>query len=379
MRGLCVAALTAALVVGATACTADQPAADPSSPSNSDSASGSVSPSPTTTPTEPSPTNPGSGPIEAKMDLLDWESVPGPIDDLVTRAGSWTLTVNQQRSKATLDGPNPLVFDAAKRSRISDALIDGEYVLLVSQDTLEEDPATATIIELDTGRHTTIDGDSEVPTVNGGTWALGAGRVVHPTVDGGGYCLAQHTLATARSEVGWCAEDRHGFNHAIISDYAIALLTFDDAQPSCRTIVALRQGEAVPLEATPFEGVTECKGWDGATLPDGQEIWSVVPKESRIDAGHFFAEGPSGNVDLGPGTSGSLTVCGAAAYFTRDPQREGDPAQLLSWTGEELTVVYESPSGGEAFITTPLRCGGDELTLTLLSEAGDEQVVATLE
>jgi hypothetical protein len=202
---------------------------------------------------------------------------------------------------------------------------------------------------------------------------------VHPTVDGSAYCLAQHTLATARSEVGWCAEDRHGFNHAIVSDDAIALLTFDDAQPSCRTLVALRQGEAVPLEATPFEGVTECKGWDGATLADGLEIWSVVPKESRIDAGHFFAETSSGIVDLGPGTSGSLTVCSGAAYFTRDPQREGDPAQLLRWAGDELTVVYESSSGGEAFITTPLRCGGGELTLTMLAEASDEQVVATLE
>ncbi len=379
MRRVPRAALWVAVLLGSSACTADQPATDDPKTSASTSPSSSPSTAPTASPTATSPSDPSTVPGDPKTELLSWEPVPGPIEDLVTRAGPWTLIVNQQRSKATLDGPDPLVFDAARRSRISDALIDGEYLLVVSQDTLEEQPATATIVELDTGRRTTIDGDSEVPTVNGGTWALGEGRVVHPTVQDGAYCLGLFTLATGRAEVGWCAEDRQGFNHAIISADAISLLTFDDSQPSCRTLVALRQGEAVPLEATPFEGVRECKGWDGATLAPDRAIWSVVPTESRIDAGHFFASRSAETVDLGPGAAGSLLACGGAAYFTRDPQREGDPAQLLRWTGEDLTVVYESASGGEAFITTPLRCGGGSLTLTLLAESGDEQVVATIE
>jgi hypothetical protein len=127
-----------------------------------------------------------------------------------------------------------------------------------------------------------------------------------------------------------------------------------------------------------FPAVAECQGWEGALLPGGR-VWSVVPKETRIDDAHLYAALGDGFFDLGPGISGSLSICGGAAYFARDPGRDADRAQVLRWTADgRLSVVYEAPGGGEGFVTVPLRCGDTDLTLTALTEGGDEQVTARL-
>ena len=128
--------------------------------------------------------------------------------------------------------------------------------------------------------------------------------------------------------------------------------------------------------AEPWPDVTTCKGWEGVLL-EGGAAWSVIEKEQRIEDAHLFARIGEEHYDLGAGTSGTLIWCAGAAYFVRDPQRDGDPARLLRWDPRHgLDVVYESP-GGQAFLTAP-RCGGDMLTVTALAESGDEQVSAHL-
>jgi len=107
-------------------------------------------------------------------------------------------------------------------------------------------------------------------------------------------------------------------------------------------------------------------------------VWSVVPKAKRIEEAHFYARSESGVFDLGPGTSGSLTWCGGSAYFVRDPQRSGDPAQLLGWSpGGGLSVAYETEAPGQAFLTEP-RCGGSDLTLAAITSSGDRQITASV-
>jgi hypothetical protein len=128
--------------------------------------------------------------------------------------------------------------------------------------------------------------------------------------------------------------------------------------------------------ATPFADVPDCKAWDGLRTADGT-VWSVIPNEHRIDQAHFYATTADGQQDLGPGTAGTLVWCGDAAWFVRDPQRDGDPAALMRWTAAEgARVAYESP-GGHAFLDAP-RCGGDAITVSALTGQGDEQVTATL-
>jgi hypothetical protein len=313
--------------------------------------------------------------VEPDTDLLDWRPVPGSVGSAVTVSGRWTLTVDEQGTRAVIDGPTQVTIPAGSRRRVSDALTDGEYAVVVAQDSRETRPARATLVRLATGRRTVLDGGSPVPTTNGGTWALGEGHLLHATVRGSDYCLARVGLTgeAPESEVTWCALPRHGFSNARIAPEGDALLTFDDARPSCRTVASL-VGDRVEA----FPGVAECQGWEGVLLPGGR-VWSVVPKETRIDDAHLYAARGDGFFDLGPGISGSLSICGGAAYFARDPGRDADGAQVLRWTADgRLSVVYEAPGGGEGFVTVPLRCGDTDLTLTALTEGGDEQVTARL-
>ena len=94
------------------------------------------------------------------------------------------------------------------------------------------------MVDLRTGKRFTIDGSSAVPTVNGGTWALGAGHLLHATTDRGAYCVASVDLASRAAERGWCAPRRQGFNAARITPAGDTLLTFDAGRPvACRTAV----------------------------------------------------------------------------------------------------------------------------------------------
>ncbi|MGZ8738869.1 MAG: hypothetical protein ACXWW7_17015, partial [Nocardioides sp.] len=257
--------------------------------------------------------------------------------------------------------------------RVTEALIDGEYAVVVTEDEQARQPNTATVIDLATGKESVLDGSSEVPTTTGGTWALGDGTLAHATLGPGRrYCLATVDLASMRSTTDWCAPPRNGFSGARVTPEGIALLAFDDQRPSCRTV-----GEVDDDELEPLEGVTDCSGWDAALLDDAA-VWSVVPKERRIEEAHFYARADDGWFDLGPGTSGSLTWCGSSAYFVRDPQSSGDPAQLMSWSpGAGLGVAFETEARGRAFLTEP-RCGGTDLTIAALTQQGDAQVTASV-
>ncbi len=84
-------------------------------------------------------------------------------------------------------------------------------------------------------------------------------------------------------------------------------------------------------------------------------------------------------MELGAGTTGSLTWCGDAAYVVRDPQRGRDPARLLrvDVAAGSTELVYETDATGRAFLSEP-RCGGTDLTLTAYTSRGDEQVTAPL-
>ena len=129
------------------------------------------------------------------------------------------------------------------------------------------------------------------------------------------------TWPRSESSLGWCAPKRHGFNGARLAPGGVSLLSFDAGRLSCRTLMAIEA-----TEATPFEGVEECAAWDGLLTEDGQ-VWSVIPNERRIEDAHFYASAGGERADLGPGTAGSLVWCGDAAYFTRDPQTEGEPGR----------------------------------------------------
>jgi hypothetical protein len=366
-----------ALALSSCGGTSSSPTAS-SQPTDSTSGPATTPPTSTSAPSEsPSGTAQGGtrtdpARVTATDDLLDWTAVPGSTKALVTVGENWTLTVNQGGSAATLDGPGSrsVTVRAGDHSSVTDAFLDADHALVVSEDRLAQQPDRATVVDLRSGRRTVLDGVSRPPTVVGGTWALGPSWLVHATSDGRGrYCLATVDLATGKGTTGWCAEPRHGFSRASVTSDGTTLMTFDDHHPSCRTLNVV-YGKAL----TPFRGVTRCKGWDSALL-DGTTVWSVVPNSRRIDAAHFYARTEDGWFDLGAGTSGSLVVCAGSAYFTRDPESRTAPAALMRWSPDSssLSVAYESKGTGNAFLAPP-RCGGSHLTVTSYSQAGDEQV-----
>ena len=363
--------LAAALALAG--CAAGEPTADPT-----------PSTTPSTPTTEPSPpesappssATPSASPAEAAPApvpaVLTWEPTLRPVEETVTTGGGWTIVVDQERSLATIEGPRTRTVAGDKRFQISDVLLDTAYAVVVKSDGLEEKPAIATVLDLTTGKSSIIDGRSDVPTTNGGTWALHGSRLVHATVgDDGAYCLGERDLAMGAADSTWCADERHGFNNAQVTPAGLTLLGFDDQRPSCRTLGALA---GTALE--PFDGVTECKGWEGV-VTDGGAVWSVIPKDDRLDEARVYARGPQGELDLGPATAGTLTWCAGATYFVRDPQTPAEPARLLRWTDDgAFETVYES-KGGQAFLSEP-RCGGDRITISAFAESGDEQVSAPL-
>jgi hypothetical protein len=357
-----------------------------SSSSPSGGPSGPVATAPHTTPSSgtptstPSPTDDAVGsperPVAAAVGttLLDWKSVPGSTENVVTVGDGWTLTVPNGGGSARLQGPKPFTIRAAEHSSITDAFLDDTHALVVDEDRLAADPDRAVLVDLASGRKTTLNGRSDPPTVVGGTWALGPDSLVHATSGPQRrYCLATVDLSGGSGTTGWCAEPRSGFSRASVTDDGTTLMTFDDHHPSCRTLNTVEGSELTPLP-----GVTRCKGWDSALL-GGTAVWSVVPKERRIEAAHFYAHTDRGWWDLGPGTSGSLVVCAGSAFFIRDPASRADPARLLRWSPDDagLTVAYASKGTGNAFLAPP-RCGGTHLTITAYSQAGDEQVTTNL-
>jgi hypothetical protein len=356
-----------ALALTLVGCGGDEPSARPTSPPTS------TSPSSTPSPSTPAPTPSGSPePSRTAAPELDWQRVDGPIRDSVTRNADWTLTVVGNGRSWSLDGPQGSSGAGSSDWRVSDALLDERWAVVVLQDPAESKPSRAEVTDLRTGETFTIDGTSDVPTTTGGTWALGGDDLMHATVGPGrAYCVATVDLATRESRRPWCAPKRHGFNGGRLAPGGASVLSFDAGRPSCRTLMAITD-----TGATPFEGVEECSAWDGLLTADGQ-VWSVIPDERRIEQAHFHATAGGEQTDLGPGVAGSLTWCADSAWFTRDPENEGDPAALMRWSPTAgLSVAYESP-GGQAFLSEP-RCGGDQITVTALAEDGDEQVTTRL-
>jgi len=334
-------------------------------------------PGPTTPSPQQSPAPQGGTPdqpvaLDAKQSLLEWVAAPGAVENTLTTNGTWFLTVEASGQAYRLDGPDQSFGTGEAETRVTNALLDSDWAVVVRQDLTGKQPATAEVTDLAKGDQFTIDQGSDVPTIAGGTWSLGGDTLVHATSGpGGSVCAATVDLASRTSSVTWCAVAKHGFNAAHVTDAGTSVLTFDDAKPSCRTVGSLSDGQ---LSA--FPGVPACAAWEGALLGDDAAVWSVIPKEADTDAAEFFARVGADYFDLGPGMSGTLVPCAGAAYFVGDPQREGAPARLMRWDGSSLATVYQAPPG-QSFLDAP-RCGDDALVLTARSESGDQQVMAAL-
>jgi hypothetical protein len=300
---------------------------------------------------------------------LEWQKVSESAD--VVSSQTWTLAMTGADT-ASLTGPEDRELASEATLSISELLLDDDYAVVVLQDPMENDPGAADVYALDSANSFTVDSTSKVPTTNGGTWALGEGKLLHATYGPkNAYCLAEVDLASQESALAWCAPTNSGFNDARVTPAGVTVLSFTLGKEGCRTPVTIANGKATALP-----GITECIGWDSLLTPAGA-IWSETPDPNQIEEATFFADTGSGPTELATGDTGSLTWCGSAAYFTQQPRRDGEPAHLMRWRDGTLDAVYETP-GSPGFISEP-RCGGNQLTITAQSEGGDEQVTAAVD
>lgn len=341
----------------------DEPTTDPATPD------------PSATTSEPTSGAPTGGPIDAPTavepttDLLDWSNTGVSAGTRYVKGPAWEALGSGDDSTVELarDGDG-LGIDAGAGRTISEILMTEDWAVVVRQDTAETDPSEVDVIDLATGERSELVGPEPA---SGGSWALTGGDLYYPTYgDDRAYCLATSALADSNGEDGWCAPARTGFSNLTASEHGIAMMTFDDSRPACRTVNLLEAGVPQPLD-----GPTECVAWDVAATADGA-VWSEVPKPRRQEEAVFRAFADGTFFDLGPGTTGTALPCGDSVFFVRDPQGSDEPARLMRWTPDRtLEIAYESASTGTAFLGEPT-CGGGVLTLTSYGEQGDEVVSA---
>lgn len=341
--------------------TASSPAASSATGSSSGSASLTPSGAGTTTAT---PT----------FEPLDWTKLPGDGSDPVTADGPWSLTVDQDGGWWSLGKGTAKTEQtpAPQGLKVVDTRLDDDWAVAVYGDENGKKPQQAAVTSLASGKTFTIDESSDLPPSTDGSWALDGDTLWHATDHGDSYCLAATDLASRKSTLGPCVDPSdHGFTNVVAAGGTTSMMTFDDQQPSCRTIVTVSG-----TTTTPYPGVAPCKGAQGAVLGSGggaSRIWSVVPNENRYQQVRVYASTAGGVVDLGLGMNSSLVVCGSAAYWARDAAGS-TPAAIMRWDGSKESEVYES----KGFLGQPL-CAGHTLSILDSSDSGNQELRATVE
>ena len=134
------AAVVAAALLTFTSCSSEEDPG-PSKPS----AQSSASPAPEGgTPDQPAP-------IEATTSLMEWRPAPGVVTNPVTTNGTWFLTVVASGDAYRLDGPDQSFGTGEDGTRITNALLDTDWAVVVRQDEGRKKPATAEVTDLAKG------------------------------------------------------------------------------------------------------------------------------------------------------------------------------------------------------------------------------------
>src|SRR5262249_1907302 len=158
-------------------------------------------------------------PLPATKSLLEWVAAPGSVANTVTTNGTWFLTIESSGQAYRLHGPTTSFGTGEEGTRIPNAPLDPARAGGGRQ-AAGGGPAggAGEVTELGKGEEFTIGSDADVPTVPGGTWALGGDTLLHATTGSGGtFCLAAVDLDSRESAVSWCAAGKQGFKAAHVT------------------------------------------------------------------------------------------------------------------------------------------------------------------
>ena len=219
-----------------------------------------------------------------------------------------------------------------------------------------------------------LTGASTPPTTTGGTWAMGDDRsCTRPSARAAPTAWPPSTSRAAQGSVGWCARAPPRVprrrDHAGRAQPA----ELRRRPPGLRAPCWRSRATAHPVEGrrrvqrlgrrAPRR---RCRSGRRSRSPTGPRR----PCSTRSVDGTTF--------DLGPGTTGSLAWCGAAAYFVRDPQtktRPG-PSDAVHPRRQPFGGLREQEQGQRLPLGAALRRRRDHADQ--LRRAGDEQVTVPL-
>src|SRR4051794_26357252 len=105
--------------------------------------------------------------LAATKSLLEWRPAPGAVDNTGTTNGTWFLTVESSGQAYRLDGPDQSFGTGEEGTRITNALLDSHWAVVVRQDERGRKPSTAEVTDLAKGEQFTIDEASDAPTIDG--------------------------------------------------------------------------------------------------------------------------------------------------------------------------------------------------------------------
>lgn len=362
MRRACRTAIAATLLLVAPGCAGDE-----REPAEAPTSSGAASETPSQTPIDteqPEGESPG---------LLDWRPTGRLVDERVVVGEKWTAVARAgDVTFESATGAADVTLDSVDSGEVNALLLEGDTAVVSYSFGGEVASGLGFRVDLTTGEQIKI----VVPEpANGGDWALLDDNLYYPALsEDGRACLASFAVADGNGEDGWCPEGRVGIAELEANEHGVAAMLFDYASDiSCRTLTLLDQ-TGVPQ---PVAGVPECTGWDIAATSTGI-VFSEVPRPRRQEVAVFSAIVDGAPPQrLATGTTGSLVSCGGDAFFVSDPTTGADPARLMRWDGNELSVAYESTSTGNAFLGRP-ECADGILTVSSFGEDGDEQVSASV-
>jgi hypothetical protein len=364
MRRCCRTAIAATLLLVAPGCADDE--REPAEPPTS---SGAPSKTPVAT-DSPDETESADGGAPGS---LDWQPTGHLVDERVVVGEKWTAVSSAGDVRfESATGADDVTLDRVVAGEVNALLLEGDSAVVSYSFGGEVASGLGFRVDLTTGDAIKI----VVPEpANGGDWALIDDSLYYPGLsEDDRACLATLAVADGNGEEGWCPEGRVGIAELEANEHGVAAMLFDYASDiSCRTLTLLDQS-GVPQ---PARGPEECIGWDIAATSTGI-VFSEVPRPRRQEVAVFSAivDGAQ-RQRLATGTTGSLVSCGGDAFFVSDPTTMTDPARLMRWDGNELSVAYESTSKGNAFLGRP-ECADDVLTISSFGEDGDEQVSASV-
>ena len=238
----------------------------------------------------------------------------------------------------------------------------------------EKKPATAEVTDLAEGEQFTIDQDSDVPTIAGGTWALGGDTLAHATLGpDGGYCVATVDLASRGRPRSPGAPSPSTASTPPTSPLpAPPCSPSTTPSPSCRTVgtVAGRRVRPVPRRAR-VRGL----GGGGARRRRGHLVGD--PERGRPRRRRSSSPAPARTTTTSAPARRARS-CRARTRRTSSATRSSRATRPSCCAGTAAAWRSSTRRRPASRSWTRLAAATPRSCVTALSEGGDEQVMAAL-